>query len=438
MKTFSNKNRPELNRRKFINLAGLTAAGLTGVPFLSMAGSVQKKSAVGEKGIADIPNKSIDVPEESALATIIETKLICREPGKYLGEGTEYGIDANGHPIIKKRVTETDRYIGWPTIAKTREAELIIAFSGDRDSHVCPWGKTQIIRSNDQGKTWSAPETITSTPLDDRDAGIIQTQKGTLLVSWFTSVAFTLPIYAAAFERYARVAEKVTPETRKQWLGNWARRSEDGGKTWQEPVRTVASAPHGPIQLHDGRLMYVGIGRWEGNPAVIIEQSPDDGRTWNVIATIKKPDGTVDRLSEPHMVELKSGKLIALVRNEPKDRTQCFLLQSESTDGGKSWTPLASTGIWGYPPHMIQLKNGWLLVVYGYRREPFGQRACISRDEGKTWDLENQVMLTGTFSPDMGYPSSVQLADDSILTVYYQADKPGEPTCVMSTHWKLK
>jgi len=136
-------------------------------------------------------------------------------------------------------------------------------------------------------------------------------------------------------------------------------------------------------------------------------------------------------------VELKSGKLLALVRNEPKDRSQCFLLQSESMDGGKSWTPLISTGIWGYPPHMIQLKNGWLLVVYGYRHEPFSQRAYISRDEGKTWDLENQVTLTGTFSPDMGYPSSVQLADDSILTVYYQAEKPGEPTSVMGTHWKL-
>jgi len=257
MKT--NKQLSGLNRRKFINMAGLTAAALAGAPFLSMGSTVQKKS-IRDKKIEGIPNKNFDVTEENTLATIIETKLICREPGKYLGQGTEYGIDVNGHPIIKKRVTETDRYIGWPTIAKTHEGELIIAFSGDRDSHVCPWGKTQIIRSRDEGKTWSAPETITSTPLDDRDAGIIQTQKGTLLVSWFTSIAFTLPAYPAAFERYARVAEKITSETRKQWLGNWVRRSEDNGKTWQEPVRTIASAPHGPIQLRDGRLMYVGTG----------------------------------------------------------------------------------------------------------------------------------------------------------------------------------
>ena len=34
-------------------------------------------------------------------------------------------------------------------------------------------------------------------------------------------------------------------------------------------------------------------------------------------------------------------------------------------------------------------------------------------------------------------PASAQLEDGSILTVYYQIDKPGEPTCLMGTHWRL-
>jgi len=437
MKTSPEKQASGFNRRKFLNIAGLTAAGLTVGPLRSLGASEHKESMGDRKAVIDISDNIIDVPAENALATIIETKVICREPGKYLGDGTEYSIDTHMHPIIKKRVIESDRYMGWPTLAKTPGGELIVAFSGDRDAHVCPWGKTQIIRSSDQGKNWSLPETITSTPLDDRDAGIIQTKKGTLLVSWFTSVAFTLPAYATAFERYARVAEKITPEIRKQWLGNWVRRSEDGGKTWQEPIRTVNSAPHGPIQLRDGRLMYIGMGKWQGKPAVTIEQSHDDGHTWNITANVEKPDASISGLSEPHIVELASGKLLVMVRNEPKDRSQCFLLQSESTDGGNTWTPLNSTGIWGYPPHLIQLKNGFVLAVYGYRLDPFGQRACISRDEGKTWDLENQVVLTGALGPDMGYPSSVQLNDDSILTVYYQHEKQGEPASLMSTHWQL-
>jgi sialidase-1 len=373
----------------------------------------------------------------NAIATIIETKVICREPGKYLGPGSEFGVDKDGHPTVEKRVVESDRYVGWPTLAKTREGELIVAFSGDRDAHVCPWGKTQIIRSHDDGKTWSEPQTITSTPLDDRDAGLIQTKEGTLLVSWFTSLGFEKSTFPAAVERYARHGEKIPEETREKWLGNWVRRSEDGGKTWLEPVRTISTAPHGPIQLRDGRLLYIGNGEWQGKGTIIVEQSSDDGRTWSVLTTISKPQDLAGGFGEPHLVALASGKLLAMFRFEPKDR-QCFLMQSESDDGGKTWSPIHSSGIWGYPPHMIQLKNGWVLVSYGYRREPFGERTCISRDDGKTWDVENQILLANAPGPDLGYPSSVQLDDSSILTVYYQAEKFGEPTLLMSTHWRLK
>lgn len=56
------------------------------------------------------------------------------------------------------------RYIGWPTIVRTSKGELIVTFSGDRDAHVCPWGKTQMVRSRDNGKTWSDVVTINNTP----------------------------------------------------------------------------------------------------------------------------------------------------------------------------------------------------------------------------------------------------------------------------------
>lgn len=144
-------------------------------------------------------------------------------------------------------------------------------------------------------------------------------------------------------------------------------------------------------------------------------------------------------LCEPHVVELASGKLLVMFRHQPKDRpAQWFLMQSESEDGGRTWTKPHNSGIWGFPPHLIQLRNGWVLVVYGHRREPYGERACISRDEGRTWDIKNEIALATAPGPDLGYPSSVQLEDGSILTVYYQATKHGAPTCLMSTHWRLK
>jgi hypothetical protein len=120
------------------------------------------------------------------------------------------------------------------------------------------------------------------------------------------------------------------------------------------------------------------------------------------------------------------------------DRSLCYLRQSESYDGGKTWTLAHKTPIWGYPPHLLKLTNGWLLVVYGVRRQPYSERACISRDNGETWDLKNEIILSRAINGDLGYPASVQLDVGSILTIYYQIEKPGEKTCLMSTHWKFK
>jgi len=134
---------------------------------------------------------------------------------------------------------------------------------------------------------------------------------------------------------------------------------------------------------------------------------------------------------------------VAMFRYQPRDLSQRFLRQSESTDGGRTWTVTHKTPIWGYPPHLIQLKNGWLLVVYGVRKKPYSERACISKDGGKTWDVAHEIMLTHAIiehgrTGDLGYPASVQLKDGSIWTVYYEVAHPGEKPSLMGTHWRLK
>ena len=351
------------------------------------------------------------VTAEEGIATIHFTKVICKEPG---------------------------RYIGWPSITVTREGQLIAVFSGDRDAHVCPWGKTQMVRSGDGGRYWTQPVVINNTPLDDRDAGIIETHEGTFLVSWFTSLAFEK---YSGDPQYLRHGEKLTPALREEWLGHWVRRSEDGGETWGPYIRTTGSTPHGPIQLRDGRLLYVGKGIYDkdGTYANTVEESLDDGRTWKIIATIAIPPGEeMSHYHEPHVVELTNGKLVALFRYQPADKSQCFLRQTESTDGGRTWSVCHATPIWGYPPHLIQLENGWLVVVYGRRIPPYGERACISRDGGKTWDVEHEIILCDARNDDLGYPASVQLDDGSIFTVFYQQDGIDDKTCLMGTRWELK
>jgi hypothetical protein len=331
-------------------------------------------------------------------------------------------------PVTGVICKQPGRYIGWPTIVRTSKGELIVTFSGDRDAHVCPWGKTQMVRSSDNGKTWSNVVTINNTPLDDRDTGIIETGKGTLLVSWFTSIYFERSgILRPSWQHHST---KIGPETKKQWLGHWVRRSEDNGKTWAAPSRTVACAPHGPIPLKDGRLIYVGTG-----DGIVVEESNDDGISWHPIAKVPCPPSIC--AEEPHVVECSNGRLVAMFRNEHPEYSQRWLGQAESDDGGRTWTTIHSTGIWGYPPHLSRLSDGRLLLVYGHRRPPHGQRACLSRDNGQTWDLKHAIVLTDAPDGDLGYPASAQLADGTILTIYYQKDQPDEKPCLMGTHWRL-
>ncbi|WP_018628704.1 sialidase family protein [Niabella aurantiaca] len=410
------------NRRNFLGLIGIS-------PLIARVADVNN-TLVAEQTPRPVPDAV-----KNTIADILETKTISIEPGRFpAGCG---GIDKNGHPVQTNNGIEPNRYLGWPTVVLTKDNELLVAYSGDRDSHVCPFGKTQLLRSLDNGKTWSAPTTITNSPLDDRDAGIIQTKKGTLVVSWFTSLAFENPAWKGAYNKYARIGEKISGETKKEWLGNWTKRSLDGGKTWQVPSRTAGTAPHGPVNLKSGDLLYAGTGKYKSMGPVLIEKSTDDGRTWKVIGSIPLPENAKS-ISEPHVIECSSGKLLAMIRNESKAFHSGHLLQSESHDGGKTWTLAKETGIWGYPPHLTRLKNNVLLLTYGHRKPSYSQRACLSYDEGKTWDIENEVILTGSPNGDMGYPSTVQLMDGSLLTVYYQSPGNGQPTNILSTHWRLK
>ena len=104
--------------------------------------------------------------------------------------------------------------------------------------------------------------------------------------------------------------------------------------------------------------------------------------------------------------------------------------------------------MWGYPPHMLLLKNADVLCSYGHRRPPYGVLACVSHDSCETWDVANEIVLredglttagivAGKGTPDdLGYPRTVDLADGSLFTVYYMT-LGDSVTHVAATRWRL-
>ena len=341
--------------------------------------------------------------------------------------------------------TQPNAYQGWPTVALLPNGDLLAVVSGGREAHVCPFGRVDLFRSSDGGKTWSEGQTILDHPADDRDAGICVTARGTILVTSFTSFAYEEWLLKPErqrrangkgtwnderYERWAKAHEPfLTKEAQKAELGCWMIRSEDGGKTWSERYSSIVNSPHGPIQLKDGRLLYPGKVLWDGRKIGICE-SKDDGKTWSWLADLEPIPGEnpVTEYFELHGVEANSGRIVVQIRSHAKTSNQ-ETLQCESEDGGKTWTQIHKIGVWGIPSHLTKLADGRLLMTNGYRREPYGNQARISSDEGRTWSAP--FVISQCAPCDLGYPSSVQLADGTIVSVWYEA---GNLKCA---RWKI-
>jgi Neuraminidase (sialidase) len=354
--------------------------------------------------------------------------------------------------VISGNVISRERrqYHGWPTLTRRRNGQLVVVCSGGREQHVCPFGRVEMIVSNDQGATWSWPRIVLDSPIDDRDAGVLETARGTLLVTTFTSLAYE-PLLTEMEARAANDPASVSADRLAAWrsahnalsaderqaeLGQWMIRSTDGGRTWSPRYASIVNSPHGPVQLADGRLLYAGKELWTGAKRVGVCQSQDDGRSWQWLADIPPREGdTIADYHELHAVETADGRLIAHIRNHNKAHAG-ETLQSESSDGGKTWSVPKSIAVWGLPSHLLRLKSGHLVMSYGHRRAPLGNQARVSLDHGRTWS-EPLVISADGITGDLGYPSTVELDDGTLLTVWYehQADAP---SVLRQARWKLE
>lgn len=333
-------------------------------------------------------------------------------------------------------------YHGWPTLTRRANGELLITYSGGREAHICPFGRVEILRSSDNGATWSWPETLMDSPIDDRDSGVLETPAGTLLVTTFTSLAYQAVLDRAEgwpadkLERWRAVNRRASQAQRRALLGTWMLRSTDGGMTWSAPFRVPLNSPHGPVAVSGKRLLYAGKQLWEPGTRVGVCESTDDGRTWRWLSDIPaRPGDTVEQYHELHAVETADGRILVHIRNHnPANRGET--LQCESHDGGHTWTVPRSIGVWGLPSHLLRLRDGRILMTYGYRRKRFGNQARISSDGGRTWS-DPLVISDDGASGDLGYPSTVEFPGGELLTVWYESLR-GQPGAVLrQAHWSL-
>lgn len=288
------------------------------------------------------------------------------------------------------------------------------------DFHVGQRGRLGFLKSDDGGESWSESVRIAAAASDPCHVAFGCSRKGTFLVS------YVLPHkYADGSWDRSTIPRSVIYLTR----------SEDGGCSWSEPAPIDAASISAPslnpygriIQIPDGTLLmpvYVfwpqpGVTRlsWSDSRRTrgsFLLRSRDDGRTWGGASLISR-----DNHGETSLLFLSSGELLAAMREASPKGHDVWLTRSQ--DLGETWSsPVRITGHGQHPADLTALSDRHLLLVFGHRRSPFGVRALVSRDRGRTWDRDRILTLVAeSLDSDCGYPSVVRLDGGEVLVAYY-------------------
>lgn len=207
--------------------------------------------------------------------------------------------------------------------------------------------------------------------------------------------------------------------------------STDRGQTWQDPVLVpnmghflhLGGRPSYVIR-EDGLLLLTIHGsrseKSKGFSVPLVFASADGGGSWRLLAEIELTPPRIMGIM-PYPLILHDGRILLAVRRQ-YDMANAYTEVYSSGDGGQIWTFLSRANDWGAPANLTELADGRLVCTYGYRQFPWGIRATVSEDGGRTWG--NEIILRDDGgSGDLGYPRTLLRPDGKLITVYYYNTK---------------
>lgn len=340
---------------------------------------------------------------------------------------------------------EPGRFGGWPANHGMWSwgNEMLVGFSAGyfKDNgpkrHAIDHDKPEehlLARSIDGGLTWTIENPAKQGVLVPRGPGLHGTElPGVVDRPWIDcpgGINFTHPDFALTI----RMSDHHGGRSRFYY-------STDRGHDWEGPFKFpmlglggIAARTDYLVNGPGDCLVFLTASKTngrEGRP--FCARTTDGGKTWKFAGWIApEPPGYSIM---PSTVRLADRELLSAVRVRHGERS--WIETWFSPDDGEHWTlrrsSVADTGE-GNPAAMLVLADGRICITYGVRADPFGMRAKLSGDGGRTWSDEI-TLRAGGGGRDLGYPRSVQRPDGKVVTVYYWNDDPSETRYIAATIW---
>jgi len=302
----------------------------------------------------------------------------------------------------------------FPVLARGRGDALACVFRVGA-AHYGLSGTLATACSDDGGRTWSGPIEVAPRGDDVRNPAFAIAASSRWVLAYWQAGVHCYPADANGERRWR------SPREGGEAPDLFVVTSDDRGRTWSVPApyRSATYAwlsPYGRIVDHGGELLMAAYGGTlasdpPGRIDAIVVRSRDGGRTWGDESLV------LDHANELSLCSVDD-ELVGAGR-----RLDGSVAIVRSRDGGRTWSPPAAVTRSGeHPADLCVLRDsGQLLLTYGRRVRPLGCAAKVSCDRGATW-TEHEVLLAGDgIGNDVGYPSTVQLDDGTLVTVLYFA-----------------